>query len=253
MNDYTVASVDSALKLLAIVADTPRLSLSELADRANLNTSRTFRLLSTLAAHRLVDRVGEPAVYTLGTQALVLGIAAGRQIDLAAASQGPLMQLAETLNEACQVRVRDAEETVCISRVESTQVVRVHGTIGNRRPIHVGASGKLLLAFVDEDEQAMLLARQMRAFTTETRVRADDLKRELAEIRERGYSISRGEATPGVVALAVPIMASDAHILAALGASIVASRFVEAQLPGIVEQMHAAARAISGHLGHRLS
>ncbi|WP_347556865.1 IclR family transcriptional regulator [Robbsia sp. KACC 23696] len=252
MNDYTVASVDSALKLLAIVADTPRLSLSELADRADLNTSRTFRLLSTLAAHRLVDRVGDPAVYTLGTQALVLGIAAGRQIDLAAASQGPLMHLVETLNEACQVRVRDGDETVCIARVESTQAVRVHGTIGNRRPIHVGASGKLLLAFASEDEQTMLLTRQMRAFTKETRVSADDLKHELGEIHARGFSISRGEATPGVVAIAVPIMASNAHILAALGTSIVASRFVEDQLSGIVEQMQGAARAISGHLGHRL-
>ena len=252
MNDYTVASVDTALKLLAIVADTPRLSLSELAERAGLNTSRTFRLLSTLAAHRLVDRVGESSVYTLGTQALVLGIAAGRQIDLAAASQGPLMQLAESVNEACQVRLRDGEETVCIARVESTQVVRVHGTIGNRRPIHVGASGKLLLAFAGDAEQSVLLARRMRAFTKETRVNAAELKEELLGIRELGYAISRGEATAGVVAIAVPIMASDSHVLAALGVSIVAARFVEANLPDIVDHMHGAARAVSHQLGHRL-
>jgi DNA-binding IclR family transcriptional regulator len=251
MNDYTVASVDSALKLLAVVADHPRLGLSELAERAGLNTSRAFRLLSTLAAHRLIERTGEPAVYTLGTQALVLGIAAGRQIDLAAAAQAPLMQLVERFDEACQIRVRDGEETICIARVESTQVVRVHGSIGNRRPIHVGASGKLLLAYAPDQEREVLLKRHLRAFTKETRVDAATLRDELAAIRRHGYAISRGEATTGVVAISVPVMATGAHAIAALGISIVQTRFDEAKLPEIVEQMQLASREISRQLGHR--
>jgi DNA-binding IclR family transcriptional regulator len=251
MNDYTVASVDSALKLLAIVADHPRLGLSELAERAELNTSRTFRLLATLAAHGLIQRSGEPAIYTLGTQALVLGIAAGRQIDLAAASQAPLMRLAELFNEACQIRVRDGDETICIARVESSHVVRVYGTIGNRRPIHVGASGKLLLAYTPDDEREHILTRDMRSFTKETRVDSDALRQELDVIREQGYSVSLGEATSGVVAIAVPILASSSHALAALGMSIVATRFDEEKLPEILEQMRRVSQEISQLIGRR--
>jgi IclR family transcriptional regulator, KDG regulon repressor len=251
MNDYTVASVDSALRLLAIVADHPRLGLSELAERAELNTSRAFRLLSTLAAHRLVERLGEPAVYTLGTQALVLGIAAGRQIDLAAAAQAPLMRLVELFNEACQIRVRDGDESICIARVDSTQPVRVFGTIGNRRPIHVGASGKLLLAYAPEQEREHILARRMHSYTEETRIDADALRQELADIRKQEYAISRGEATAGVMAIAVPVLASGSHALAALGISIVAARFDETKLPEIIEQMHGASREISRLIGHR--
>jgi IclR family transcriptional regulator, KDG regulon repressor len=252
MNDYTVASVDSALRLLAIVADHPRLGLSELAERAELNTSRTFRLLTTLVAHRLVQRSGEPAIYTLGTQALVLGIAAGRQIDLAAASQAPLMRLAELFNEACQIRVRDGDESICIARVESSHIVRVHGTIGNRRPIHVGASGKLLLAYAAENEREHILTRDMRSFTKETRVDASALRQELDGIREQGYALSRGEATSGVVAIAVPVLASSTHALAALGMSIVATRFDEEKLPQILEQMRLVSQEISQLIGHRI-
>lgn len=251
MNDYTVASVDSALKLLALVADQPRLGLSELAERAGLNTSRTFRLLSTLVAHRLIERSGDPAIYTLGTQALVLGIAAGRQIDLAAASQAPLMRLAELFNEACQIRIREGDETICIARVESTHVVRVFGSIGNRRPIHVGASGKLLLAYAPEQEREHILAHQMRSFTEQTRINADALRQELFDIRENGYSFSRGEATSGVVAIAVPVLTSNAHPVAALGISIVAARFDETKLPEIVEEMRRSSEEISGLIGHR--
>ncbi|SAK53838.1 IclR family transcriptional regulator [Caballeronia hypogeia] len=251
MNDYTIASVDSALKLLAIVADHPRLGLSELAERAELNTSRTFRLLTTLAAHRLIQRSGDPAIYTLGTQALVLGIAAGRQIDMATAAQAPLMRLAERFNEACQIRVRDGDESICIARVESSHVVRVHGTIGNRRPIHVGASGKLLLAYADDNEREHILTRDMRPFTKETRVDASALRQELDDIREKGYSLSRGEATSGVVAIAVPVLASATHALAALGMSIVATRFDEETLSDIIEQMRLASQEISQFIGHR--
>lgn len=251
MNDYTVAAVDTALRLLAIVADHPRLGLSELAERAGLNTSRTFRLLSTLAAHRLVERSGDPALYTLGTQALVLGIAAGRQIDLAAASQAPLMRLAERFNEACQIRIREGDESICIARVESTHIVRVFGSIGNRRPIHVGASGKLLLAYAPEQECEQILAHRMRSYTKETRIDADALRQELAAIREQGYSISRGEATSGVVAIAVPVLTSSEHALAALGISIVAARFDEATLSDILDEMRQTSQEISQLIGHR--
>ncbi|WP_144141417.1 IclR family transcriptional regulator [Paraburkholderia sp. BCC1884] len=253
MNDYTVASVDTALRLLAIVADHPRLGLSELAERAGINTSRTFRLLSTLATHRLVERVGEPASYRLGTQALALGVAASRQIDLAAAANTPLMQLVEQVNEAIQIRVRDGDETVCIARVESSHAVRVHGTVGNRRPLHVGASGKLYLAFLPDEERDRLLASPLRSFTRETRKEPRRLKEELAHIRATGYAISRGEATPGVVAIAVPVFDSQRNLLAALGASIVETRFDEATLPELIQQMHATASEISRLLGHRAS
>ncbi|WP_233853521.1 IclR family transcriptional regulator [Paraburkholderia sp. HD33-4] len=251
MNEYTVASVDSALKLLAIVADHPGLGVSELAERAGLNTSRAFRLLSTLAEHRLIERSSDPAQYKLGTQALVLGIAAGRQIDLAAVSQAPLMRLVEIFNEACQIRVRDGDETVCIARVESSHAVRVHGTIGNRRPIHVGASGKLLLAYTPETEREVLLNRQLRAYTGETRVDADSLRSELEQIRAQAYSISHGEATSGVVAISVPVFASNQHVLAALGISIVESRFKPKGLADLIEHMTTASREISALLGHK--
>lgn len=253
MNDYTVASVDTALRLLAIIADHPRLGVSDLAERAGINTSRTFRLLSTLVSHRLVERVGDPAAYRLGTQALALGVAASRQIDLAAAAQTPLMQLVEQVNEAIQIRVRDGDESVCIARVESTHAVRVHGTVGNRRPLHVGASGKLLLAFASSEERSSLLKQPMRSFTRETRIEPARLLEELTRIRESGFSISRGEATPGAVAVAVPVFDSRRNVLAALGASIVEGRFDESALPRLIDQMTRTASEISRQLGHNIS
>ncbi|MFJ3055379.1 IclR family transcriptional regulator [Herbaspirillum sp. NPDC087042] len=253
MNDYTVASVDSALQLLAIITDRPGLNLSELADCADMNTSRAFRLLTTLAGHRLVERVGDPAVYRLGTQALVMGLAAGRQIDLAAAAQAPLLKLVEMFNEACQVRVRDGFETVCIARVESTHAVRVHGVIGNRRPVHVGASGKLLMAYAPEAERERLLKRPLKQFTGRTRSDAAALHEELAAIVENGYALSQGEATPGAVAIAVPVMDARGNVLAALGMSIVESRYHKKALPELVREMSEAARELSRQLGHKIS
>jgi IclR family transcriptional regulator, KDG regulon repressor len=128
--------------------------------------------------------------------------------------------------------------------------VRVFGEIGNRRPIYVGASGKLLLAHASEDVQRRVLASERTAFTPLTPVSDTQLKREIVRILAQGYASSMGERVVEVRSIAVPIRDASAVVIASLGISAPRSRMTEAALLATLPALQAAALSVSSALGH---
>src|SRR5476649_2824430 len=161
--DYTVDAVDKAIGLLLLVAEFPDLGVTELAKRSGNTKARAFRLLGTLESNGLVKR--DPnAAYRLGHQVLYLGAAAQGQLDIARLAEPLFREMSATCNEAMQIRIRDGVDTVCIARRESPHEVRIHAEIGNRRPMYLGASGKLLLAYASDDIREQVLSGDMPKF-----------------------------------------------------------------------------------------
>src|SRR5947209_4103559 len=144
---YTVDAVQDALGVLMVVAQAPGLGVSEIGRRSGNTKARTFRFLATFEAAGFVQRARDAATYTLGPAALVLGLAAQDQVGLTKLAEKHLAGLAAKFNETAGILVRDGLESVVVARHESSHDVRVQGAIGRRRPLHAGASGKVLLAF----------------------------------------------------------------------------------------------------------
>ena len=249
--DYTVASVDTALTLLSLVGECPGLGVTELAQRAGLNKSRAFRLLATLEQHRWVVREGSPVTYVLGAQALVLGVAGHEQVNLVKVAHRHLQALNRALNENIQLRVRDGLESLCVARVESTHELRVHGVVGNRRPLYVGASGRVLLAFASEDVRAQVLGRPRKRFTAGTLIEREALAAELLNVRRQDCAVSFGELAPEAVSIAVPVRDASGEVIASLSASGPSSRMTRALLPDISSRLSACAAEISTALGYQ--
>lgn len=212
-----ISSVNVALDVLRLVADHPGHGLSELARRSEINKSRVYRILTTLVEAGYVHQ-GADGGYRLGYQALILGQAARRQFDIVAALDAAVADLAEEFDENIQLRIRDGREFVQIYSRTCTQVLRVESAAGNRRPLGVGASGRLLLAYAPQDIIDEVLAGPAAPLLdSET----------LAGIRETRVSNSRGELTPGVGAVAVPIIDSRGRCSACLSASVPLVRLTE--------------------------
>lgn len=247
---YIVEAVDEALGLLMLVAEHPSLGVTELARRAGLTKARAFRLLSTLEHRGLLAREAHAAVYKLGYNALLVGNAAREQIELIKLVAPHLVALGEACGENVIVRVRDGLESVCVARHESSQSVRVHTEVGNRRPLHVGASGKLLLAFAADDVVDAVLARALERFTSTTIVEPDQLREELAAIRAAGYAVSLGERDAEAVSVAAPLRDHSGAAVASLSIASPASRTkpdtIERHIALVVER----AAMLSRTLGH---
>jgi len=94
---------------------------------------------------------------------------------------------------------------VTIDEVESTEVLRIHWPIGTRAAAYAAANGKALLAALPEEQLARHLPEPLEAFTDSTITDVDTLKRELTEIRRRGYSTQHGELRADVASVAACI------------------------------------------------
>jgi DNA-binding IclR family transcriptional regulator len=68
-------------------------------------------------------------------------------------------------------------------------------------PLELGASGRVLLAFSDNEEEGQ------------------------QEVREKGFALSMGERDEEVAAMAVPILTTSGHLLGALSVSGLITRF----------------------------
>lgn len=247
--EYTVAAVDEALGLLILVAAQPGLGVTELARRSGNTKARAFRLLCTLEGRGFVERHGDPAVYRLGHQALLMGLAARDQISLVNQAHRYLQELHDKFNELVQIRVRDGLETVCVALVESTQDVRVSTFIGRRRPLHAGSSGKVHLAHCPEEIRQAVITSELTRFTANTLVQRSKLLQELAKIRSRGYATSDSEVSADIKSVAAPIRDASGQVVATLGLSAPASRATDKQMKSFIEAVVSRAAALSRDLG----
>jgi DNA-binding IclR family transcriptional regulator len=247
---YIVDSVDSALGLLSLIAEHPALGVTELAQRTGLNKSRAYRMLCTLEAHRFVLQDEKTAAYSLGPQAFVIGVAATQQNTLARCAQKHMLALNQQIDETVVLRVREALETVCVLRYESTREVRPLGAVGNRRPVYAGASGKVLLAWAPDTVRSQYLSKIRQKGQLPSASSAVKIHAELDTVVRRGYAASVGELSPGIVALAVPVRDFSGDTIASLSVSGPETRLPTTATAAIVERLLATSRAISAELGY---
>lgn len=154
---------------------------------------------------------------------------------------GPFLdELAAQSGESVNLFVRAGDHAVCVDRRDSPQLVRLASVLGVTVPLHAGAVPKAMLAFLPEADQERILADldRLPAYTERTVLDAAALRRELAETRARGYSISdedydasaRGVGAPifddrGVVVAGISVGGPSFRVgretLSALGALVV--------------------------------
>ena len=249
--DYNVASVDEALGLLMVVAQNPGLGVTDLSKRSAITKARAFRLLSTLEKRGFIQRTGDAATYQLGFNALLVGLAADEQVSLVRQASKYLQQLAGLFNEIVQIRVRDGFESVSVARWDSTHDVRIHGSVGMRRPLHGGASGKVLLAYAPEEFLQEFFQRDFQRFTANTILTKTKWNEELKRIRARGYATSIGEIASDVLSIAAPVRDGSTKVIAAMGISIPSSRMTAKGLEKLVKPLCVAAESLSIELGYR--
>jgi IclR family acetate operon transcriptional repressor len=130
----------------------------------------------------------------------------------------PLLErLAEATGESVNLVIRDGDEGLVVLRVESSHPLRFIQSVGARIPLYCTSTGKVLLAFAGDDlhEEVARLG-ELHRLTPTTVTSPRDLLHDLEEIRERGFSINKGERIPGVYGVAAPVLTSDGTASTAL-------------------------------------
>lgn len=250
---YSIAVIDRSIHILNILsAADASLGLAEIAAAASLPKPTVFRILAVLKTHDFVDFNPETKGYSLGFTLVRLADARRRQNNLHAAALPVMRQIRNALGETIVLSVKSGDSRVHVDVLEGTHAMRRIADLGLHAPLYAGASSKILLAGMPDDEINDYLKRVERVpfqENTITEIRA--LLREVAKIRENGYAESRGEFIAGGGAIAVPIKDYKAQTVAALDVLTPQPRYTAEHRKRCIQLMMAGGLEISERLGYR--
>jgi DNA-binding IclR family transcriptional regulator len=207
-----------AAVLDAFTSETPELSLNELANRAGLPLSTTYRLARELVAWGGLERRAGGG-YRIGPRLRDVGTVTPQATKLRDVARPFMQDLHEATDESVSLVVVDGLEALPLEEIPEP------GPISNtaarrvvRLPLHATAAGKALLAFGTDDFVAGIVEQGLRRYTERTVVLPAQLMRNLAHIRSTGVAIAEEELIPGSSSVASPVL--DPHGMAAAALSI---------------------------------
>jgi IclR family KDG regulon transcriptional repressor len=221
----TTGSVKSARRVLEILgllgANPEGLRFPQIAEQLGLPKSSLHALLATLLSQGWVAFDETNRDYRIGVRAWEAGQGYVRARDLAIAADAHLHAARAELNETVQLGILDGVEVVYIAKVESDRPFRLVSRVGMRLPAWATGLGKVLLAWLPEDElrRRMSLV-EFKAYTSNSIRSLDGLEKVLRSIRAEGVGRDNGEHTAFVYCVAAPVRDHTNEVVAAMSCTV---------------------------------
>jgi IclR family transcriptional regulator, pca regulon regulatory protein len=217
---YFVYSLEKGLSVLqAFVKKGPDLTLSEIAQAADMVPPTATRFIRTLEDLGYVVRDGKTKSYSLSPKILSIGFSFIENLDLRHRVSSHLLEITKQMNVDTACTMLDGTEVVYIERFRSNSVVGLHLTVGSRLPAYCTAMGRAMLAFMDPEEaSAVIDASDMQPHTPHTIIDKERLLERLEIVRKNGFAINKQELLLGMAAIAAPVM-NGTRVEGSFGAS----------------------------------
>jgi DNA-binding IclR family transcriptional regulator len=245
-----VGTLERGLSILAFYKTMPEASIGDVADAVGLSRSTAYRIAERLRELGFLEVNALTGRWRLGREAVQIGVVALQSTDIMQVAPELLRALLQLAGEAVNLAVFDADSMVLLYREQGPQSVTISSRLGSHRPMHASSLGKAFLAAMADSERRVLLGRlQLKRFTDSTITSLAALDRDLAETRQRGYSIDRSEFEATLACCAAAIFDHRRQPVAAISVSGPAER-VSPQFERIGSLVAQTARAISERLGH---
>jgi len=246
-----IQSVDRALGILDVLSKSKNaLGVTEIASIMGLHKSTTFGLLTTLEKRNMVKQISETGKYALGLRLFELGNIVYERMDLRNIVKPYLESLSQEFEETVHFAIEDEGMVVYIEKIESSRAVVGKSSIGKRNPLYCTGVGKCILAFMPEDEFVSKLPVQLQSYTKNTITSLEDLKRELAKIRENGFGIDNEEIEIGLRCVAAPVKDHTGKVIGAISISGPSMRLTDERIDQIKGSLIQATTRISNNLGY---
>lgn len=191
------------------------LTLTEIAERAELTLPTAHRLVGELAAWGALRRASHGR-YVIGRRLWDLGLLAPVQTDLRDVAAPFLQDLYGATLATVHLAVRDGTVALYLERVSGNASVPVVSKVGSRLPLHSTGVGKVLLAYAPAAVREEILAAPLQRFTPYTIIQPSRLARQLQRVRQDGYATTTEEMTLGACSIAIPVRVTG-HTVASLG------------------------------------
>lgn len=203
----------------AFTPQTPQMTISQLSLRTGLSRAAVRRCLYTLCKLGFAG-ADEAQRYSLRPKMLTLANTYTASSTLANAAQPILERMSATYGESFSVATLDGEEIVYIARTTVTRVMSVDLHIGSRLPAFCTSMGRVLLAYLPQDQLENYFNRvALTQYTPRTIVSKDKLRLALRNVRRNGYALCDQEYEVGLRSIAVPVHSGNGRVVATVNLS----------------------------------
>lgn len=244
----TIQSVDRALAILELIAAAGGVeTLNNISTISGLNISTCHHLIATLSRRKYVVRAKGRGAYALGPQIQMLASSFNAEADLLRRAEPWIEKVNEVTGETVHLATLQGDDLVTLVKRDARYAVRVDsGMLGKSDASHATATGKAILAWLEETEvERILKAKGMKAFTPQTIVQPKTLLKELRVVRRDGYSMDREEFQPHVVCIGAAIIGAGGLVLGSISASTPIMRANKEHLELMRQEVRKAAQALS--------
>jgi DNA-binding IclR family transcriptional regulator len=251
MDTSAVKTIDRFVEILDYFAQGHDVvSLTEFSNYLKLPKSTLHRFLMGLESHGIVRRDANDKKWRLGYHLIVWGQAAAESTTLREIANPLMTELVAASGETAILTIYHDHQVLCIDMTETSHTLRLKMEIGAQRAAHAGASSKVLIAYLPDDEvMAIVKEKGLPRLCTNTITDVNELKAELARIRTRGYADSLEETDPGAWGVATPIRDWKGQIVGAIGVAGPTMRYSSEKVKQYALQCGEYAEKISSALG----
>jgi Transcriptional regulator len=249
-NNDLVSAVGRTMAVLEALAEHPEESgVSEIANKLDMSKATVYRFLQSLKARGYVVQDAEDR-YRLSVRLFELGAQALPHLDIVREAEPGMRRINELTGETVHLGILDEGSIVYVHKIDSKYNLRMYSRIGRRAPLYCTGIGKVLMAWLEEEELLAHLAQEsFERRTANTLTSAEAYLQELETVRQQGYAEDHEEFEDNMRCLAAPIRDRFGHVIGGMSVSFPCFRFREELKQDYVKQLMQATQQISSQLG----
>ena len=202
-------------RVLDAFADQGEWGIRDLGRATGIPRSAIHRIVAEMTALGLLTAEGAGR-YAIGPDLARIGILVAGKVEVRRLGRAILERTAAELGETVVLALYDPSrrQFSAVDAVESSHPIRyIWESLRDWSDVHLGSSGKGILAFLPEAEREAILARLPDQVPGRHPIAKDELRLELAAARARGWVVSHGERVDGAVGVSAPIRDATGRIV----------------------------------------
>ncbi|WP_107941895.1 IclR family transcriptional regulator [Metasolibacillus sp. FSL H7-0170] len=222
------------------------LSISDLAQKCDLPISTLHRILQAMIQQGMVEQNKQTKHYHIGTIWMEIGLQIYDSQDFINVIRPELQRLSKEVGESVYLSKMSGTDTIIIERIDNiTNPIRIYDPLGIRIPMHIGSGNKALLAAMSDEEVTEILSQLV------TPKEIEQLKKQLMQIKAKGFAVSHGEFTKGTSAVSAVVYNGFNEIEGVVTIDFVSFNVSDEHIQTLANSVIDTAKRISLKLGYK--
>jgi DNA-binding IclR family transcriptional regulator len=228
-------------------------SVKGVCAETGLNKSLVSKILHEFRSGGILEQDPVSREYSVAPAAVALAGNFTKSSPLCSLALGPMRRLVSAIDQTVTLCTLVGNEVMYLLSVEGPPFIDHGWRVGGWLPFHCTEAGTLLAAPLAETEiDALIEAKGLPRYTPSTICDPEVLKSQLTKVRDEGVAVTHSEGTPGLGALAVPVLGQRQEIIAALGTVYPEHLVSTADRARYGAGLHDVARRLSFNMGARV-